>query len=412
MSGIIELSTGRDHLSIPGPSVLPDRVLRAMHRASPNIYDGELIEMTETVFRDLKHIAGCESHIAMYLGNGHAVWEAALCNTLSRGERILALVNGRFGRNWVSMAEQLGIDVVQLDFGDDSPADPDQIESALSADSNHQIKAVITVQTDTSTSVRNDLVRIRAAIDAANHPALYLVDCIASFACEPFDMQTTCADVMVAASQKGLMSPPGVGLVFLSERAWAAHRHADLNTPYWNWGARAKPDEYWQHFFGTAPTHHIFALREALDMLLEEGIEAVWARHCRLAGMVWRAVDRWSEGNALRFQIANEEHRSTAVTTLRITPGKSKALRTWIETNLGVTLGIGLPFSENAAAMDDTFRIGHMGHLNEPMLFGTLSAINTGLKALDIAHGNGALDVVSDYLVAYGTQHSAGFQSA
>jgi alanine-glyoxylate transaminase/serine-glyoxylate transaminase/serine-pyruvate transaminase len=383
-----------------------------MHRASPNIYDGELITLTDTVLRDLKRLAGCDGDIAMYLGNGHAVWEAALCNTLSRGDRILALVNGRFGRNWVSMAEQLGIDVVQLDFGDDSPADPDQIESALRADSKNQIKAVIAVQTDTSTSVRNDLVGIRSAIDAASHSALYLVDCIASFACEPFDMREVGADVMVAASQKGLMSPPGVGLVFLSERGWTAHRHADLNTPYWNWGARAKPDEYWQHFFGTAPTHHLFALREALNMLQEEGIEAVWERHCRLAGMVWQAVDRWSEGNALRCQITNPAHRSTAVTTLRITPGKSKALRAWIETHMGVTLGIGLPFSENAPALDDTFRIGHMGHLNEPMLFGTLSALNTGLKALNIAHGNGALDAVSDYLVTYDSQRTAEIRSA
>lgn len=392
------MATGRDHLAIPGPSVLPDRVLRAMHRASPNIYEGELIDTTQGVLNDLKRLAGCQGDVAMYIGNGHAVWEAALCNTLSRGDCILALVNGRFGRNWVKLAEQLGIEVQVLDFGDESPADPEQIESALRADSQHKIKALITAQTDTSTSVCNDLVGIRHAINAANHPALFMVDCIASFCCEPFDMQALQADVMVAASQKGLMSPPGVGLVFLSERAWSAHQYADLNTPYWNWGPRARPDEYWQHFFGTAPTHHLYALREAIDMLQEEGLKNVWSRHRMLAGMVWQAVNIWGADGTVRCHVANQAHRSAAVTTLRVTPGTAKALRGWVEQKMGVTLGIGLPFFENAPSLDDTFRIGHMGHLNAPMLLGTLASIDAGLKALDIPHGSGALDSVTRYL--------------
>ncbi|MFK7890784.1 MAG: alanine--glyoxylate aminotransferase family protein [Granulosicoccus sp.] len=391
--------TGRDHLAIPGPSVVPDRVLRAMHRAAPNIYGSDLSELTSQVLRDLKRLANCTSDVAMYIGNGHALWEAALCNTLSRGDRVLALVNGRFGRNWAAMAKQLQIDVEVLDFGDELPVDPEQVKATLKADSTHSYKAVLVVQTDTSTSVSNDVESIGQAIEASGHPALYLVDCIASFCSEPFDMQSSHADVMVAGSQKGLMCPPGVGVVFLSERGWAAHATAGLNTPYWNWGMRSRPEEYWQHFFGTAPTHHLFALQEALTMLDEEGLQTVWARHRTLAGMVWQAVDCWSQAGNVHFQIGNAEHRSTAVTTLRVPEGKAKALRDWAENALGVTLGVGMPFSGSGPApADDRFRIGHMGHLNAPMLLGTLGAIDAALKALNIPHGHNAMENVCQYL--------------
>ena len=171
----MSLAFGRDHLAIPGPSVIPDRVLRAMHRSSPNIYAGPLVELTESLLSDLKQIARCQGHVIFYIGNGHAGWEASLCNTLSRGDKILALVTGRFALGWVQMARSLGIEVETLDFGVTEPVDPARVQAALEADDAHTFKAVITVQTDTSTSTSNDIRAVRKAIDAANHPALYMV---------------------------------------------------------------------------------------------------------------------------------------------------------------------------------------------------------------------------------------------
>ncbi|ASJ70718.1 pyridoxal-phosphate-dependent aminotransferase family protein [Granulosicoccus antarcticus] len=211
----MSLAFGRDHLAIPGPSVIPDRVLRAMHRSAPNIYAGPLVDLTAGLLSDLKKIARCEGHAVFYIGNGHAGWEASLCNTLSRGDRILALVTGRFGRGWVQMARGLGIEVETLEFAEAEPAGPTRLQAALQADTKHAFKAVITVQTDTSTSSTNDIPALRQAIDAAGHPALFMVDAIASFACEPMQMHDWSVDVLITASQKGMMTPPGLAIVFI-----------------------------------------------------------------------------------------------------------------------------------------------------------------------------------------------------
>jgi len=259
-----------------------------------------------------------------------------------------------------------------------------QLEEALREDASHQYKAVITVQTDTSTSISNNIPNIRAAITAANHPALLMVDCIASFCCEPFDMDAWGVDVMLTASQKGLMTPPGLAIVYLGEKVWKHHEAADLNTPYWNWQPRAKPAFYAERFCGTAPTHHLFGLREALNMLFEEGMEGVWNRHRRQASAVWAAVEAWSESGQLSLNVAAPEDRSTAVTTVRTAAGLAPKLRQWTEENTGLTLGIGLNPSPTGEPIDDIFRIGHMGHMNPHALLGTLACIDTALVALDI----------------------------
>lgn len=386
------LSTGREHLAIPGPSVMPDRVLRAMHRAAPNIYEGDLMEMTEAIYRDLNTIARNRGDVVMYLGNGHAVWEASLCNTLSRGDHILALVTGRFGQGWVAIAKALGIEVSVLDFGNTSSADATRVEAALREDKQHRIKAVITVQTDTATSISNSIPQIRRGMQAANHPALLMVDCIASFACEPFDMDAWGVDVMLTASQKGLMTPPGLAIAYLGEKVWDHHAAAGLNTPYWNWKPRAKPTFYAERFCGTAPTHHLFGLREALDMLLEEGMEAVWNRHRIQASAVWAAVEAWghSSSGALVLNVPEPTDRSLAVTTVNTEPGLAPRLRTWCADQTGLTLGIGLNPVPTGAPVDSLFRIGHMGHLNFHSLLGTLSCIDAGLTALGATQEAGA----------------------
>lgn len=208
------LAHGTPYLAIPGPSVMPDAVLRAMHRASPNIYAGELIELTASLMPDLRRVARTEHHVAIYIANGHGAWEAALANTVRLGEGVLALATGRFGHGWAEMAGRLGADVSVLDFGKSAPVDPARVEAALRADKAGKIRAVLATHVDTSSSVRSDIAAIRAAIDAAGHPALLMVDCIASLGCDVFEMDAWGVDVMVAGSQKGLMVPPGLGFVF------------------------------------------------------------------------------------------------------------------------------------------------------------------------------------------------------
>ena len=390
------LANGRHYLAIPGPSVMPDRVLRAMHRPAPNIYTGALVDMTHTIADDLKRIARTEQHVAMYIANGHGAWEAALVNVLSRGDKVLVLATGRFCVGWGEMAAKMGIEVETLDFGKRSDIDLAQVEEALRADKAHAYKAVLSVQVDTSTSVLNDIKGLRAAMIAANHPALLMVDCIACLGCDRFEMDEWGVDIMVAGCQKGLMTPPGMAFVFFSDKADAARESADLVTHYWDWRPRVTPAEYYRYFDGTAPTHHLFGLREALDMIFEEGLEAVWARHATLARAIWAAFDAWGQHGPLELNIIDPTKRSTAVTAIRATAPEGTQLRNWLSETAGVTLGIGLGMgTDTDPAGDGFFRVGHMGHVNAQMVMGVLGAIQTGLEALDIPHAKGALDAAT-----------------
>ncbi|SEL13989.1 alanine-glyoxylate transaminase / serine-glyoxylate transaminase / serine-pyruvate transaminase [Roseovarius nanhaiticus] len=386
------LAGGRSYLAIPGPSVVPDRVLNAMHRASPNIYQGGLIDMVDTLIPDLKRVARTKAHVAIYIANGHGAWEAAFANTLAPGDRVLALICGRFGQGWAQMARDMGLDVEELDFGRASPIDPARVEAALRADKEGRIKAVLATHVDTSTSALSDMSALRAAMDAAGHPALLMADCIASFACDRFEMDEWGVDILVTGSQKGLMMPPGLGLVFFSEKAAQVRRGLARVSPYWDWTLRANPDEFYQYFFGTAPTHHLYGMRAALDMIHDEGVEAVWARHDRLARAIWAACEVWAEGGALKMNIIDPAQRSRAVTALSLPAPKASDLRAWLEANAGVTLGVGLGFAmPSEPAWHGYFRIGHMGHVNAHMVLGVLGSIEAGLAALDIPHGSGAV---------------------
>lgn len=389
------LARGRDHLAIPGPSVMPERVLRAMHRPAPNIYQGELVDITTSIKSDLKKLAGCSGDVGIYIGNGHAAWEACLCNTFSRGDKVLFLFTGRFGMAWAGAARALGIEVVELDFGHDRAVNAAEVEAVLTEDQSHSIKAVLTVHTDTASSSSNDLQAIRNAIDAAKHPALYIVDSIASFACEEFHMDKLGVDVMLTASQKGLMTPPGLALLFVGERFWSYQKNADLVTPYWNAHSRIYPNMFPDNFNGTPPTHHLYGLREALDILLEEGIENTWARHEVMARAVWAAVDAWGQGGDFSCNIADEHMRSRAVTMIRTPTGIGGELQKLCIERFGVVLGVALHPEPGGVILEDAFRIGHMGHLNPPMLLGTLGSIEAGLNALKVAHGSGAVDAAA-----------------
>jgi alanine-glyoxylate transaminase/serine-glyoxylate transaminase/serine-pyruvate transaminase len=394
----MSLSQGRPHLAIPGPSVMPDRVLNAMHRAAPNIYAGPLVESVPGIKADLKAVARCSGHVAIYITNGHGAWEAANVNLFSRGDKALSLVTGRFGEGWGQQARALGVDVQAIDFGRRGPVDPAQVEAALRADTGGRIKVVLLTHVDTATSVLNDVAAVRAAIDAAGHDALLAVDCIASMGCDRFEFDAWGVDVAVSASQKGLMVPPGLGFVWLSDKALERCQGSDLRTPYWDWGPRAQATEFWMNFNGTAPTHHLFGLREALDMLIhEEGMEHVWTRHDRLARAVWAAFDCWGQGAPnIALNIPDPAARARSVTAARITEPDATRLRQWCEAEAGVTLGIGL----GMAAPDDPrwhgfLRVGHMGHVNAHMLLGTLAVMEAGLQALAIPHGKGGVSAAA-----------------
>ncbi|MBK1634642.1 pyridoxal-phosphate-dependent aminotransferase family protein [Rhodovulum adriaticum] len=387
------LSHGRPYLAIPGPSVIPDRVLQAMHRPAPEIHGGAMVQLLESLLPDLRAVARTRHKVAMYISNGHGAWEAGLANVLARGDKILALATGRFGHGWAEVAQGLGADVEVMDFGKRAPVDLDRVAARLAEDRAHEIRAVTVVHVDTATSVKNDIAGLRAALDAAGHPALLMVDCIASLGCDRFEMDDWGVDVMVSACQKGLMVPPGLGFVFFNDRAEAARARADMATQYWDWRMRADPQEFYQYFWGTAPTHHLYGLRAALDMLVqEEGMQAAWARHERLARTVWAAIDAWGADGPMEANIADPACRSHAVTAVQLGAPNGTALREWLSETAGVTLGIGLGMAAPGdPAWHGFFRIAHMGHVNAHMVLGALGSIEAGLDALDIPHGRGAL---------------------
>ena len=394
----MSLSNGRHYLAIPGPSVMPDRVLQAMHRPAPNIYRGALVEMVESIVPDLKTVAGTTQHVAMYICNGHGAWEAALTNMLSRGDKVLVLGTGRFGLGWGDMARVLGAECAVLDFGMRSDVDIDRVAETLAADTDHKIKAILVVQVDTATSVKNDIQALRAALDEAGHPALLCTDNIACLGCDEYHMDDWGVDVMVAGCQKGLMTPPGMAFVYFNDKADAARETANMVTPYWDWRPRVDPDYFYRYFCGTAPTHHLYGLREALTMIVhEEGLEQVWRRHSVLAEAIWSAVEVWGQAGPVRPNIAERDKRSHAVTTVNFGPGNGLRLREWMESDYGVTLGIPL---EGMDAPDDYLRIGHMGHVNAHMVMGVLAGLQAGMAALQIPHGatglEAAMKVISE----------------
>jgi len=384
---------GREFLAVPGPTNIPDRVLQAMQRPAVELYSKPLIALTDSLLRDLKRLFGTEGRSYIYIANGHGAWEAALTNVLSRGEKVLVLESGKFGLDWGDAAARLGIEVEVLQGDHRHAIRPAEVEARLRADKAGSIKAVLAVQVDTSSSVVNDIAAIGKAIRSVRHGALFMVDAVASLGCMPFEMDAWGVDVAMSASQKGLMTPPGLGFVAASDRAQHAHQKADLRTPYWDWTTR-DGDSHYQKYSGTPPEHLMYALREALDMLFAEELDNAFLRHRLLAEAVRRAVDVWSKGKALEFNIVEAPERSDTVTAVRMADGcNPETLRDYCEGKCGVVLGRGIGKLNGKA-----FRIAHMGHLNAPMVLGTLGTIEMALRALGIPHGAGGVQAATEWL--------------
>ncbi len=380
----MSFAQGRPVVAIPGPSPLPDRVSRAMARPSPDIYSAELAALNLAMMGQLKRLAGTRAHLAAYIGNGHAGWEAAIANLFNRGDEVLVLTSGQFGLGWAAAARAMGIVVETLDFGPTAP-DPARLSARLAADTDHRIKAVLVCQIDTASSARADIPALKAAIGA--HPALFGVDAIASLGCEVMRMDDWGVDLLVSGSQKGLMLPPGMAFLWFSDRAKALGP-SDLTTPYWNWHPRAEARELWQFWNGTPPVQHIYGATEALTMLLdEEGLDAVWARHEGLSRAVWAAFEAWSlgTGGEIALTVADPAARGRSVTAARV--AGADQLRAWCDEKAGLVLGIGLGAPDPANAL----RVAHMGHCSAHQILGTLAVIEAGLIALGIPHGSGGI---------------------
>jgi alanine-glyoxylate transaminase/serine-glyoxylate transaminase/serine-pyruvate transaminase len=383
---------GREFLSIPGPTTVPDAVLAAMHRPAVDIYSGPLLDVTRSLFEDLPRLFRTSGRAYIYAANGHGGWEAAVSNVLSRGDTILVLESGLFAVAWGEMARMMGVKVEVLKGDWRRAVSPGAVTQRLAEDTTREIKAVLVVQIDTASAVVNDIAAIRRAMDAAGHPALLMVDCVASLGCMPFEMDAWGVDVAMAGSQKGLMTPPGLAFVAGNERAHAAHARADLRTLYWDWTFRQGSAHY-QKYGGTPPQHLLFGLRQALDMLLAEGLEAAARRHALLAEAVRRAVARWAEGGALALNILEPAERANSTTTVLMEGRDPAPLLDYCRERCGVVLGVGI-----GGLSGQAFRIAHMGHVSAPMVIGTLGAVEMGLRALGIPHGRGGVDAAVGYL--------------
>ena len=391
-----KLLRGRNFLMTPGPSNIPDRVLAAMHRPAVDLIDTDFMALTESCFDDLAKVFRTDSRVFLYASNGHGAWEAALANLIGEGDLVLAPSTGMFSWAWGQLASDLGAEVEEQEGDWRSAFDPGHIEERLRADPEHRIKAVLAVQTDTSTSVTSDIAAVRRALDACRHPALLMADVVASLGTVDFRMDEWGVDVAVAGSQKGLMTPPGLAFTAVSPRALAHSRTAGIRRGYWDWQRRMDDEEFYMKFFGTPPEHLIWGLREALDMLDEEGLETAYARHRRLADAVHAAVGVWGRAGALELNAVNAAERATSVTTVRVAKGiDANRLRLLARDELDVSLGSGLGPLDGKA-----FRIGHMGWVNEPMVLGALGAVEMAMQACGVPYRKGGVTAAVDALAA------------
>jgi len=383
---------GREVLSIPGPTTVPDEVLQAMQRPAIDIYSGSLVKLTDSLMADMASIFRTKGQSYIYAANGHGGWEAAFTNVLSRGDKVLVLESGRFAIGWGEMAKMMGVEIEVLPQDQRKAVEPDAVEERLKADKAHAIKAVMVVQIDTASGVVNDIPAVRKAMDRAKHPALLMVDTVASLGTMPFDMDGWGVDVAMCGSQKGLMTPPGLAFVAANDKAHAAHKTAGLRTMYWDWTFR-QGEQHYMKYCGTPPEHLLFGLRKALDLLLAEGLENAFRRHALLAEAVRRAVDRWTEGQVLAFNIIDPAKRANSVTNVLVQGRDPQPILNYAREKCGVVLGVGI-----ADLTGKAFRIAHMGHVNAPMVIGTLGATEMALKALKIPHGSGGVQAAVEYL--------------
>ncbi len=383
--------SGRHFLQIPGPTNVPDRVLRAIDSATVDHRGPEFQQMSKEVLAGLKHVFKTKSPVVIFPASGTGAWEAALVNTLSPGDRVLMVETGHFATLWLNMANKLGLSPEFIKGDWRRGANPAEIEARLAEDKKREIKAVCVVHNETSTGVVSRIGEIRKAIDRAQHPALYMVDTISSLASIDYCHDEWGVDVTVAGSQKGLMLPPGLSFNAVSDKALATSKSAKLPRSYWNWEEMiAANQDGW--FPYTPATNLLYGLRVALKMLLEEeGLENVFKRHDRYAEATRRAVRAWG----LEILCLNATEYSSSLTAVLMPEGHSEIkFREAVLERFNLSLGSGL-----TKLRDKVFRIGHLGDFNDLMLMGTLAGVEMGLELAKVPHQKGGVDAAMEYLV-------------
>ncbi len=382
---------GQHFVQIPGPSNVPGRILRAMSAPTVSHRDPEFQRLGQDVLTRIRQVFKTSGPVIIYPSSGTGAWEAALTNTLSKGDKVLMFETGHFSMLWEKMATKIGLEVDYVPGDWRRGADPDIAEAKLREDRDHGIKAVCVVHNETSTGVTSRIADIRAAMDRAGHPAMLFVDTISSLASLDFRHDEWGVDVTVTCSQKGLMLPPGLGFNAISQKALEASKRADLKHSYWDWADMLQSNE--SGFFPYTPaTNLLYGLREAIDMLLEEGLEKVFARHARHGEATRRAVRTWG----LEIQCLDEREYSGVLTAVRLPDGhNADEFRSVVLNQLNMSLGNGL-----SKLQGKVFRIGHLGDFNDLMLCATLSGVEMGLKLAGIPHTKGGVLAAIEYLTS------------
>lgn len=381
--------SGRHFLQIPGPTNVPDRVLRAIDNVTIDHRGPEFGMLGKSVLAGMKKVFKTQGHVVIYPSSGTGAWEAALVNTLSPGDLVLMAETGHFAALWKKMAVKLGLEVEFLDGDWRHGVDAAQVQSRLAADTQHRIKAVCVVHNETATGVTSDIAAVRKAIDRAAHPALLMVDTISSLGSIDYRHDEWGVDVTVAGSQKGLMLPPGLSFNAISDKALAAAEKAGLRRSYWDWKEMIaiNPTGYFPY---TPATNLLYGLHEALDMLFAEGLENVFARHKRHGEATRSAVRAWG----LEVLCKKPEEYSPALTAVLMPEGHSAdAFRKIVLTHFNMSLGQGL-----SKLSDKVFRIGHLGDFNDLTLCGTLAGVEMGLEQAKVPHRKGGVQAAMDYL--------------
>ena len=383
--------TGRHFLQIPGPTNVPDRVLRAMDMPIMDHRGPEFALLTLEILKGLKQVFKTSADVVIYPASGTGAWEAALVNTLSAGDKVLMFETGHFATLWQGIANDLGLNVEFVEGDWRRGVDPAEVEARLSADKAHEINAIMVVHNETSTGVTSQIGEIRKAIDSTGHPALFMVDVISSLGSIDYRHDEWGVDVTVGGSQKGLMLPPGLSFNAISAKALEASKTATLPKSFWKWQPMITANKV-GYFPYTPATNLLYALHESLKMLLqEEGLDNVFARHQRHGEATRRAVRAWG----LEILCLNPEEYSAALTAIMVPEGHdADHLRKVILERYNMSLGTGL-----AKVQGRVFRIGHLGDFNDLMLAGTLSGVEMGLAAAKIPFNRGGINAALDYLI-------------
>jgi alanine-glyoxylate transaminase / serine-glyoxylate transaminase / serine-pyruvate transaminase len=382
--------SGRHFLQIPGPTNVPDRILRAIDGPTIDHRGPEFVALTKGVLQDIRSIFKTESHVIVYSGSGTGAWEAALVNTMSPGDQVLMYETGQFATLWRNLAEKLGLEPVYIEGDWRHGVDAAAIEARLAEDKQHRIKAVCVVHNDTATGITSNVPAVRKAMDAAKHPALLMADTVSSLGAIDFRHDEWGVDVTIGGSQKGLMLPPGLSFNAVSEKALAVSKASGgLPRSYWDWEDMLASNKGGM-FPYTPGTNLLYGLREAIDMLHEEGLENVFARHARHGEATRRAVAGWG----LELQSVVPSEHSNAVTTIRMPEGNSAdTFRKVVLDNFNMSLGSGL-----GKVAGKVFRIGHLGDFNDLMLAGALCGVEMGLGLAGVPHKTGGVTAAMDYL--------------